>query len=272
MIKGTKRLFSLILVLAVAASLITGCGIIKVNPAAKNDTTIAIVNGENIKKAEFDKTFEVFKVQYEQQYGADIWNQDMNGKKFLDVAKEQLLDKLIENKLQQKKAVEMGIKVTDEEVNTEISNARKYFDTEDKFNEFLKGQNMTLDFFKQTIKEDLINTKVKDALTKNVAVNDQDTKEYYDAHQDEFVKVKASHILLDTEEEAKKILERVKAGEDFGKLAKEFSKDPSAKTNGGDLGYFGPGTMVEPFESTAFSMKPGQISEIVNTQFVTSFI
>ena len=79
--------------------------------------------------------------------------------------------------------------------------------------------------------------------------------------------VRASHILVKTEEEAKKLLEEIKAGKSFAEAAKEVSLCPSGQ-NGGDLGYFGKGMMVKPFEDAAFSMeKIGDVSEPVQTQF-----
>ena len=79
-------------------------------------------------------------------------------------------------------------------------------------------------------------------------------------------KIRAAHILVSSEEAAKAILERLKAGESFSKLAQELSKCPSGK-NGGDLGRFGRGQMVRPFELAAFKLNKGEISEIVKTQF-----
>ncbi|HKR02522.1 MAG TPA: peptidylprolyl isomerase, partial [Pyrinomonadaceae bacterium] len=63
------------------------------------------------------------------------------------------------------------------------------------------------------------------------------------------------------------ILKRARAGEDFSKLAGEFSTDPGSKTQGGDLGWFGRGQMIKPFEDAAFSLQPGQISDVVETDF-----
>ena len=101
------------------------------------------------------------------------------------------------------------------------------------------------------------------------AVTDEAIKAYYDEHYQgkpgapEF---KASHILVDTEEEAKALIERLNAGEDFAELAKEKSTGPSGP-NGGALGWFGPGQMVKPFENAVMALEPGQISQPVKTQF-----
>jgi peptidyl-prolyl cis-trans isomerase C len=79
--------------------------------------------------------------------------------------------------------------------------------------------------------------------------------------------VRARHILVESETEAKTVAERLKKGEDFTKLAEELSKDPGSKSDGGDLGFFEKDRMVEPFAEAAFKMEPGQISEPVKTQF-----
>ncbi len=79
--------------------------------------------------------------------------------------------------------------------------------------------------------------------------------------------VHVRHILVETEDEAKQVIERLKAGEDFAALAKELSKDDTNKDNGGDLGWFGRGVMVTEFENAAFSLEPGKISDPVKTDF-----
>ena len=79
--------------------------------------------------------------------------------------------------------------------------------------------------------------------------------------------VRASHILLKTEKEAKEIRKTVKAGEDFSELAFNNSIDPSAKQNRGDLNYFPRGVMDKTFEDAAFSMPVGSVSEPVKTSF-----
>jgi peptidyl-prolyl cis-trans isomerase C len=129
-------------------------------------------------------------------------------------------------------------------------------------------------------------------------VTDADVEKYYNEHPEEFEEVRARHILISTsaeeephtphpgkdekeahgdkpkamtKEEAKKkaqtILDRIRKGEDFAKLAEENSADPGSKTKGGDLGYFAKGIMDPAFEKSAFSLKPGEISELVESSF-----
>ena len=79
-------------------------------------------------------------------------------------------------------------------------------------------------------------------------------------------KVRASHILVKTEAEAKAVLGNLRAGDDFAIVAKKFSTCPSGK-KGGDLGWFGKGMMVKEFEDAAFKAKVGEIVGPVKTKF-----
>jgi len=119
-------------------------------------------------------------------------------------------------------------------------------------------------------------------VAKDIRVPDDEIKKFYSANEKSFVapeQVRAKHILIrispgSSEEEKKKVrdnaeglLKRLKEGEDFAKLAQEYSEDPGSRQSGGDLGYFGKGQVVKPFEEVAFSLKPGQTSDLVETQF-----
>lgn len=80
-------------------------------------------------------------------------------------------------------------------------------------------------------------------------------------------KIKCSHILLKKQSEALSILERLRKGESFDKLAKDLSIDRGSGKRGGDLGFFGRGVMVKPFEVASFNLEKNQISEPVKTEF-----
>lgn len=265
---NSKKLLGVtVVIIALMAFLAAGCDMVRVKPGDPDKTIVAKVDGENITKAEFDKIFEVFKTQVEMNQDPSIWEKDYEGKKYIDLAKEQVLEQMISDKIQLHKANEMGITASDEEINEEVDKWKKLFNSEEKYTEFLTSLKMDEAYFKENLKKDLMINKVKEKLTQEVEVTDNELADYYGSHINLFYRVKASHILLDTEEEAKKILERVKAGEDFNALAKEFSTDPSAKENSGDLGYFRHGEMVEPFEEAAFALKAGEISDLVKSDY-----
>ena len=80
-------------------------------------------------------------------------------------------------------------------------------------------------------------------------------------------KIKCSHILVQKQSEALNIMERLKSGEKFGKLAKELSIDSGSAKKDGNLGYFTKGMMVKPFEETAFKLQVGEVSEPVKSEF-----
>ena len=102
-------------------------------------------------------------------------------------------------------------------------------------------------------------------------ITDAEIRARYDkeiAAQPPVNEVHARHILVKTKEEADAIVKKLDAGEDFQKLANENTKDPSGKTNGGDLGFFGPGQMVPEFEKAAMALEVGKYTkEPVQTQF-----
>ena len=125
-------------------------------------------------------------------------------------------------------------------------------------------------------------TLSQDAIAQAISVSDADAKAYYDKHAGEFSSEerKVSHILLTVDAkapaadrakikaQADALLKEVRANPArFAELAKSRSQDPGSAPNGGDLGFFGRGVMTKPFESVAFAMKPGQISEVVETEF-----
>jgi peptidyl-prolyl cis-trans isomerase C len=102
------------------------------------------------------------------------------------------------------------------------------------------------------------------------AVPEADAKALYEkkvAEQKPVEEIRASHILVEKEDEAKDIVAKLKAGGDFAALAKEKSKDTGSGAQGGDLGYFAKGQMVKPFEEAAWALKNGEISVPVQSQF-----
>jgi peptidyl-prolyl cis-trans isomerase D len=119
----------------------------------------------------------------------------------------------------------------------------------------------------------------RDQLRAKTTISPQDVENYYNSNVQQFQtpeQVRASHILLKTDgkneadvrKQAEDILKQAKApGADFAALAKKYSEDDGSKENGGDLDYFPKGRMVPEFEQAAFSMQPGQISDLVKSQF-----
>lgn len=123
---------------------------------------------------------------------------------------------------------------------------------------------------------------IKEEVSNKIEVTEDDMRLYYKMNTQEFKSpemVRARHILIKVDksasdedrkkakEKAEEILKRIKNGEDFAKLASEFSDDPATKEKRGDLGFFPKDRMVKSFEKAAFSLNPGEVSDIVETHF-----
>jgi peptidyl-prolyl cis-trans isomerase C len=107
-------------------------------------------------------------------------------------------------------------------------------------------------------------------ITVKEGITEAEKKAFYESQvtgRNDGEQVRARHILVDSEEKAKEIHDKITKGGDFKQLASEFSKDPGSKQDGGDLGYFGKGQMVPVFEDTAFKLKVGEVSQPVKSQF-----
>jgi peptidyl-prolyl cis-trans isomerase C len=127
-----------------------------------------------------------------------------------------------------------------------------------------------LEKVKEFEKMTLISLILKKEVEDKAKVDDAEVKDFFDKNADKFTigtKIKASHILVETEDQAKKIRERIRKGESFEKLAETFSKDKGSASKGGDIGYFASGQMVPEFERAVMGLKTNEISEPVKTRF-----
>ncbi|MDD5679674.1 MAG: peptidylprolyl isomerase [Candidatus Omnitrophica bacterium] len=127
----------------------------------------------------------------------------------------------------------------------------------------------TQDIIAEATKKIIIARLVEKEVENKVKVSDEEAKKYYDENSEEFMlpeRWRASHILVDTLEEANAIKEKLGQGASFEELAKEKSKDATAKI-GGDIGYFSKGQLVPEFEEECYKLKVGEIGSTVKTQF-----
>jgi len=122
-----------------------------------------------------------------------------------------------------------------------------------RLDEWLAQAGISYDELREIVRVQLYRQKLAEQITADVPTTEE--------------QVWARHILVEDEATAQKIWEKLQAGEDFAALAKEYSQDPGSAPRGGDLGWFGRGTMVKPFEDAAFSLDIGEISPPVQTDF-----
>jgi peptidyl-prolyl cis-trans isomerase D len=192
-----------------------------------------------------------------------------------------------------------GLTVTDEELREAFArefrkisleyvqvDADRFIDLVDVTDDEARGylERNSADFMEPTRIEAFYAHVKFDELTVEVRVTDEAVKDYYDKSITEFQvssEVHARHILIRQEagigdsaeaketarKKAEEILEKIKAGEDFSEFAKKYSQDTGSANRGGDLGYFGKGVMVRPFEEAAFSLAKGEVSDLVETTY-----
>jgi len=194
-----------------------------------------------------------------------------------------LADQLTSAELLYQAGLKLEIKDLEKMIDDKISQGKARFPSPEEFEKAIKEQNLDDKLLREyTKKEIIVNNFVEKEIVPKVKVTDEDIKKFYDENLDKYFRkpeqVKASHILIgvdqkaddETKKKAKEkidgLLKEVKAGKDFAELAKANSTCPSS-AQGGDLGLFGKGQMVKPFEEAAFALKPGETSGVVETQF-----
>jgi peptidyl-prolyl cis-trans isomerase C len=199
--------------------------------------------------------------------------------------KKEVLNRLIDFELMLQDAKKRGIVVDETIITSNLDAFKKQFTEENPFSSFLEKNDITEEIMKEQLRKQHTIQKfqgeLQKELTAEISVSDDAVKEFYDKNIDKFKKpeqVRASHILISVDptadkaaaqkalEEIQVIHKQVKEGTDFSELARIKSSCPSSK-QGGDLGFFGKGQMVKPFEDAAFALKPGEVSAPVETQF-----
>ena len=194
-----------------------------------------------------------------------------------------VLDNMIGYRLMIQEAKARKVAVTDADIDAQVSQIRAQFPSDAQFQQALAAQKTTLEAVRNDTRDEISAEKlVEGEIADKVTVKPEAVTDFYQKNQDKFQqgpRVRASHILIGipqnadaaTKQQAKAkadaLLKDLKGGKDFGEAAKANSQDPGSAPNGGDLGYFEPGQMVPPFDQAAFALKPGEMSEVVETQF-----
>jgi peptidyl-prolyl cis-trans isomerase C len=239
------------------------------------ENKVAVVNGTVITEKELDRQVSFLEMKL-QEAGKPV-----NGADLAEI-KRDALENLIDEELLYQAAVKQKSKVSDAEINHALSTIKARFPNENEFRNALSKAGLSEAALKSQVDRNLtIEQFIDKQFIQKLNTSEMDAKAYYNAHPDLFKRaeqVRASHILIRVNPQADQsqkeisrkkietIEQRLKNGEDFAELARQNSEDPSS-ARGGDLGYFGRGRMVKPFEDAAFALKPGEISGVVETQF-----
>ncbi|TJX15584.1 peptidylprolyl isomerase [Tissierella creatinini] len=228
---------------------------------------VGSVDGQDITQAELDADYEVFKSLYERELGEDALEQTgQDGISLGESLKDSILEKLIMEKLIAKESEKLNISISNEDLDEAVQKSINDMGGQESFDEFLESMNITKDFYASNLKKELLVQKHKDEFLKTITITDDEAKDFFEENKDQSTIVRASHILVATEDEGKEVLQRLANGEDFATLATLESLDSVSAANGGDLNYFGRGKMIAEFEEVAFALEEGETSELVKTE------
>jgi peptidyl-prolyl cis-trans isomerase C len=246
----------------------TGPPPLKPMPAQLPDV-LARVNGEPVTKVDLDRMIKNMELGANQQIPAERRDEVLR----------QALDQLVTYTVLLQETRARQVTVSEADIDGNLKQMRSQFPNEEAFNKALSARGLTVEKLRSDTRIDMSIGRMMEAeMARQPLPSDAQVREFYDKNPDRFETARASHILFKVDEkadeatkkkvlaQAQAVLKQVKGGADFAALAKKHSADGSAQ-QGGDLGVFNKGQMVPAFDAAAFSMLPGQISDIVTTQF-----
>jgi peptidyl-prolyl cis-trans isomerase C len=208
----------------------------------------ALVNGEPIFLADYERQV----LRYEASMvvaGEDPTTPE--GKAALAQGRRWVLDLMIEQALIEQQAAVEGLMVADSEVDATIAALRADIGDE-AFNEWLAQEDMDVAEMRERLRGDMIATQMANRIAERVPAQAEH--------------VHARHIVVATEEEARRLLGQLQAGSDFATLARTASQDVSTRDLGGDLGFFPQGVLTSPeVEAAAFALQPGELSDVIQS-------
>ncbi|WP_461207201.1 peptidylprolyl isomerase [Clostridium sp. DL1XJH146] len=207
-----------------------------------------------------------------------------NNEEAADLLREQklsYLDAIVFEKILLQESEKRELVPSEEDIQKSVDEAYEeqiaQFETEEQFIEALVASGYTEETLKDVIRTNVILEKLQEDILKDVTVDEEEIKEYYDKYKDKYPAdsedpsmYTLAHILVYTEEEAQEIKDKIDAGEDFAELAKEYSQDTGSAENGGSLGDPQPAVghnFVQEFMDGAIPLNTGEVSDIVQSDY-----
>lgn len=263
-------LFTRILLLpAVLALVLVGaaCGSDEGSAKSVPAGAIAVVGDQEIEKAEFDRLIK----QAETSAKAQGQEFPETGSPEYNDLKDAIVRSLVERAEFELEAEEMGIEVTDAEVNKRLDELKQQFfqGDEEKYRKEIAKQGLTDERVREEIRSRLLSEKIYERVTSTVKVSPTDVKAYYDENKTQFQQPESRevrHILVKKESQAMDIYQQLLDGANFAALAKKFSQDTTSATKGGKYTAV-KGQSVAPFDKFVFAADTGDLSRPVKTEF-----
>lgn len=286
----------------ILCAVLTGCGDSSLSQSNANTTpqlppVVATVNDRQIST----KLYEMYL-----KNGRDALKLDPNteeGRKKIDLLREGVVSELIDRTLIAQEAERRGLTITPEKMADAERRTVTQFGGEQKYDEYLAEHRLTRDEYREVVKTEVYGGMMRDELSKDLAVTDDEVKAFYEAHKNDPAyqlpeRVKAAHILVaarpniigqELKQEkklsgvelaeaireemtrrrgrAEELRRKAAAGADFAALARQSSEDPGTRERGGDLGAFPRDTHPKAFDDAAFALQPGAVSEVILTEY-----
>jgi len=260
----------LALVMAAATLLlvpvVAGCG--ESIPAG----AIATVGDQVVTQEQFD---EIVAISEKQATNASPSPQPFPspGTQQYDYFAAQVVNMLVNQELMKQQGAELGVTVTDKQLDDKIKQYNQQFGSAKKFQQYIEKQGMTMDFATTLIRNQLLTQAIYEKVTSESKVTEDDMKAYWKEHSDSFQQ-KATrtvrHVLVKNKIVAAKVQALLAADNsdaNWKAVAKKYSIDPNTKATGGNLGPISQGMMVAAFDKAAFSVKKNVVSVPVKTQY-----
>ena len=228
---------------------------------------VAVVDGEEITKAELDALIDLTRTSY----ANDEREFPKAGTPEYRTLRDGFVQFLVQKVQLEQKAGELGIEVTDKQVEDRLARVKQqYFEgDEQKFRQQLTEQGLTEQGVRADLRTQVLSEKIFNAVTKDVKVSDADVEAFYAKNAQQFSTPESRevrHILVKTKAQAEALAAELEAGGDFAKLARQHSTDTGSKQTGGKL-TITRGQTVAPFDKAAFALAVNEVSGPVKTEF-----
>jgi foldase protein PrsA len=258
------NIFVLLLALVAALGLVA-CG--GSSSADVPPGSIAVVGGLQVTKAQFDALME------QQKKSAESKSQTFPavGTPEYEAVKATVVKGLVQEREWELEGQAMGIKITDQEIETQLNQLKQQFfqGDEQKYQAELAKQGLTDQQVRDELRTRILSNKIFEAVTKTVNVTETDIANYYKQNSSNYAQPESRdvrHILVKTQSQAQDLYNQIKGGADFATLAKKYTQDQASKADGGKFTAYR-GRTVAPFDEFVFKAKTGDLSKPIKTQF-----
>jgi parvulin-like peptidyl-prolyl isomerase len=262
-----------VIIIAVVAVAAAGAGAWALSESARRTSAVAArVNGEVILWSQVDAEIE----RTAAQFGMDVKNPGFE-KQRAELTKA-VIDQLVAQRLVMQEAQKRNLVATTKDVDERLAAIKRQFPDEATFNKRLAQAGLTVSAVRELIRVQISQRRVADAVAK-ADVTEQEVRQHFESKRESYgrpAQIKVSHILLRVADKSQEAVANAKAkivqarladGAKFEDVARQYSEDPGSAERGGDLGFVSKGTLVKEFEDVAWTLKPGQTSGLVRTQF-----